>query len=89
MPPDRPDGEWLQMMDRLGIERMVLSPGGTGVQAETDTGRAIDAAAAANDALGRIVADRPDRFSALAVLPLQDPTAAEAELERAVGQLGL
>jgi predicted TIM-barrel fold metal-dependent hydrolase len=88
MLPDRPGSEWLETMDRLGIERMLLSPGGTGVQAEVDPGRAVEAAIASNDVLARIVAERPDRFSALAVLPLQDPTAAVAELERAVGQLG-
>jgi predicted TIM-barrel fold metal-dependent hydrolase len=87
--PQRPGREMLDLMDRLGIERVVLSPGGTGVQAELEPKRAIRQAGSANRLLAEIVADQPGRFSGLAVLPLQDPDAAVEELDRAVGMLGL
>jgi gamma-resorcylate decarboxylase len=87
--PARPGTDQLDLMDRLGIERMLLSPGGTGVQAELDPARAVELAVSSNDLLSEIVAARPDRYSGLAVLPLQDPHAAVEELERAVGTLGL
>jgi predicted TIM-barrel fold metal-dependent hydrolase len=83
------EGFRLDEMDRLGIEKAVLSLGAIGVQDEPDTGRAIAAASEANDELARIIARRPDRYAGFAALPLQDPAAAGAELERAVRQLGL
>ncbi len=78
----------LRAMDNAGVERMVLSLGGTGVQDELDPERAAQRARASNDALAAIVATRPDRYSGFATLPMQDPAAASAELERAVRQLG-
>ena len=89
MLPDGPDDVLLAFMDESRIERMVLSPGGTGVQAEPSAARAIAAARTANDAMAGFVAARPDRFSAYVTLPLQDPEAAAEELERAVCDLGL
>jgi len=41
-----------------------------------------------NDALAQIVASRPDRYAAAAMVPLQAPEAAAAELTRAVRELG-
>lgn len=41
-----------------------------------------------NDALAEIVASRPDRYAAAAMVPLQAPDAAAAELTRAVRDLG-
>lgn len=41
----------------------------------------------ANDA-ARLVSDHLDRLASFAAVPLQDPFAAAAELERAVGELG-
>ena len=43
---------------------------------------------AANDALAAVVTHRPDRYAALAALPLQNPEAAADELERCVLELG-
>lgn len=45
-------------------------------------------ARAQNDFLARLVAQAPDRFVALGAVALQDPTAATAELEHCVGELG-
>src|SRR6185295_7824790 len=42
-----------------------------------------------NDAFARVVRDRKGRFTALATLPLNDPAASVAELERAMKDLGL
>jgi 2,3-dihydroxybenzoate decarboxylase len=53
-----------------------------------DTRRAIEVARRANDVLAEEVGKRPDRFAAFAALPMQDPQAAAAELERCVTQLG-
>ena len=78
----------LREMDDAGVERMVLSLGGTGVQDELDVPRAVQRARAANDALAAIVASRPDRYSAFATLPMQDPEAAAIELERTVRDHG-
>ncbi len=82
------DGFRLAEMDRLGIEMAVLSLGAAGVQDEPDTKRAIAAAAAANDALAKIVAKHPRRYAGFAALAMQDPAAAAAEAERAMRQLG-
>jgi aminocarboxymuconate-semialdehyde decarboxylase len=42
-----------------------------------------------NDGIARVVRDRPDRFAGLAMVPLQDPDAACAEVDRAMGELGM
>jgi 2,3-dihydroxybenzoate decarboxylase len=74
-------------MDRAGIERCVLSLAGPGVQAERDPKTAVRRARESNDFLAREIAKRPDRYSGFAHLPMQDPAAAAAELERAVREL--
>ncbi|MBB4274900.1 gamma-resorcylate decarboxylase [Rhizobium mongolense] len=78
----------LKLMDAHGIETMILSLNAPAVQAIAETGRAIDIARRANDALAEECAERPDRFRAFAALPLQDPEAAARELERCVKELG-
>jgi 2,3-dihydroxybenzoate decarboxylase len=78
----------LKLMDAHGIETMILSLNAPAVQAIAETGRAIDIARRANDALAEECAKRPDRFRAFAALPLQDPEAAARELERCVNELG-
>lgn len=78
----------LKLMDAHGIEMMILSLNAPAVQAIQDRARAIEIARRANDALAEEVAKRPDRFRAFAALPLQDPDAAAAELQRCVKDLG-
>ncbi|GGE11531.1 2,3-dihydroxybenzoate decarboxylase [Rhizobium sp. BK226] len=78
----------LKLMDAHGIETMILSLNAPAVQAIAETGRAIDIARRANDALAEECAKRPDRFRAFAALPLQDPEAAARELERCVKDMG-
>jgi len=75
-------------MDAHGVETMILSLNAPAVQAVRETGRAIELARRANDALAEQVARRPDRFQAFAALPMQDPEAAARELERCMRDLG-
>lgn len=77
----------LKLMDKHGIEMMILSLNAPAVQAIPDPARANDVARRANDFLAAEVAKRPDRFQAFAALPMQDPELASRELERCVTQL--
>ncbi len=75
-------------MDATGIDYAILSLTAPGVQGETDPGQAVNKAKRANDMLAEIVATHQPRYGGFAALPLQDPAAAAAELERCVKQLG-
>jgi 2,3-dihydroxybenzoate decarboxylase len=77
----------LAAMDEAGIARSVLSIAGPGVQIERDVAAATRRARESNDFLAREIAKRPDRYSGFAHLPMQDPIAAAAELERAMRDL--
>ncbi|MDX2378204.1 MAG: amidohydrolase family protein [Acidimicrobiia bacterium] len=79
----------LAAMDELGIERQLLSPNPLTFLGGIEASPAIDFACASNDAMSGLVAESPDRLFGSAQLPLQDPDAACAELERAVNDLGL
>ena len=77
------------LMDKTGIERVVLSLTSPGIQSLTDTATAIKVARDTNDIVrSRYVDKYPDRLSMFACLPTRDPDAAAAELERAVRDLG-
>lgn len=78
----------LDKMDEAGIERSVLSLTAPGVQREQNLTKAAQAAKACNDSLAARIATRPDRYSAFAHLPMQDPEAASKELERCIKELG-
>ena len=78
----------LRDMDRTGIDMQVLTLTTPGVERETPE-RGVKLARLTNDGFAEIIDDHPDRFTALATLPLQDPGAAVEELERAVTELGL
>lgn len=82
------DGERLQIMDEAGIDVAVLSLTSTGVQMmDPDTASAV--AIAANDRLADAIARHPGRYAGLATVPPQAPQAAVAEVDRAIGTLGL
>lgn len=81
-------GDRLRLMDAADIEHSVLSLMAPGIQALTEPAHAITAARWHNDYIADAIADHRDRFSAFAVLPLQDPDAAATELQRAVTELG-
>lgn len=78
----------LAEMDDAGIDIQVLSLTSPGLQVDIDAERARDNARFANDYLAKAISENPDRFRGFAALPLQDPAAAVAELERAVTQDG-
>jgi predicted TIM-barrel fold metal-dependent hydrolase len=80
--------ERLADMDAAGIEMAVLSLAAPCIQDEFITATAVARARDANDALAEIVRGRPERYAALAALPMQDPAAAADELERCVTELG-
>lgn len=75
-------------MDAAGIEISVLSLAAPCIQDEVHLSQAVARAQHANDALAEIVKAHPERYAALAALPLQDPLAAADELERCVCTLG-
>src|SRR5262245_14110773 len=79
----------LKLMDRHGMQMMILSLNAPAVQAIFDAKRANEIARKANDYLAEQVRKRPDRFQALAALPMQDPDLATRELERCVRELGM
>ena len=78
----------LQQMDEHGIELMLLSLNAPAVQAVPNPAQAAGLSQRANDFLAEQVAKRPNRFQALAALPMQDPDRAARELERCVRELG-
>lgn len=78
----------LAMMDRTGIELALLSLNAPAVQAILDRDEAVAVATKANDRMAKAVSDHPDRYRALAALPMQDPAAAADELKRCINELG-
>jgi len=77
-----------QVLDEHGVATQVLTFTTPGVQVE-EPARAAAWARLVNDGLAAIVRERRPRFAALATLPLNDPEASAAELERAMTDLGL
>lgn len=78
----------LKLMDKHGIEMMILSLNAPAIQWITDSKRANEIARKANDALAEEVRKRPERFQGLAALPMQEPDLATRELQRCVKDLG-
>lgn len=83
-----PEDRRLSEMDAHGMEMMILSLNAPAIQAIPNPDKANEIAKKANDDLAEKVARRPDRFQALAALPLQDPDMAIAELNRCVKDMG-
>jgi 2,3-dihydroxybenzoate decarboxylase len=78
----------LKLMDKHGIEMMLLSLNAPAVQAIHDVKKADEIARRANDFLAEQIAKRPDRFQGFAALAMQDPDLATKELQRCVRDLG-
>lgn len=76
------------VLDEAGVDMQVLSFTAPGTNLESPE-RAVPLARLVNDALAKIVREKGDRFTALATLPLNNPSAVVEEFERATGQLGL
>jgi predicted TIM-barrel fold metal-dependent hydrolase len=80
--------ERLKHMDATGIELALLSLNAPGVQGIVDRAQALEIARKANDRMARAVAEHPNRYAALAALPMHDAETAAAELVRCVKTLG-
>ncbi len=77
-----------RVLEEAGVDLQVLTFTSPGVHVETPE-RAAAWARMVNDALTAIASTRATHFTALATLPLNDPKASVAELERACRSLGL
>jgi aminocarboxymuconate-semialdehyde decarboxylase len=75
------------VLARAGVAKQVLTFTTPGTHVESPQ-RSVELARMVNDSLAKIMKERGDRFSALATLPLNDPDASVAELERTFGELG-
>jgi aminocarboxymuconate-semialdehyde decarboxylase len=75
-------------MDRKGIDVSVISVTPVVFFYWLDAEAGLAAARLMNDGIARMVAKRPDRLRGMATLPLQDPDAAVAELERVAKEHG-
>jgi 2,3-dihydroxybenzoate decarboxylase len=82
-------GRRIRLMDEFGMQMMILSLNAPAIQAIPDAKKANEIARKANDFLAEQVKKRPDRFQALAALPMQDPDMAAREMERCVKDLGM
>jgi predicted TIM-barrel fold metal-dependent hydrolase len=82
----------LRLMDEFNVVRSVLVPLPwleTAPPVHADSGKCLQAARLLNNEMARIVSHRPDRFSAVAVLPTTNAQVMLAELNRAVKELNL
>lgn len=77
----------LGYMDDAGIELAVLSLHAPGIQGIVDPVEALTISRKANNRLAAAVASRPERYAALAALPMHDAEIAATELTRCVTQL--
>jgi aminocarboxymuconate-semialdehyde decarboxylase len=71
-----------------GVDTQVLSFTTPGVHVEPPQ-VAVRLARQVNDAFARVVREKKGRFTSLATLPLNDPSASVVELERAMKELGM
>lgn len=78
----------IDRLDRLGIDRTILSLATPFIDYSLDAGIAVKAARIYNDSLAETVKKQSARFGAWAFLPMQDPAAAAAELRRCVREHG-
>ena len=75
------DERRLGAMDRAGIQMAILSLNAPGVQALLDREEAVEISRKSNDRMADAVKKHPDRYAALAALPMQDPKVAAEELK--------
>ncbi|HEY7233829.1 MAG TPA: amidohydrolase family protein, partial [Gemmatimonadaceae bacterium] len=75
-----------EVLAREGVDTQVITLTTPGTHVEAPD-RAVRLARLVNDAFAKVVRERGPRFAALATLPLCDPAASVAELQRAVNEL--
>jgi aminocarboxymuconate-semialdehyde decarboxylase len=78
----------LEDMDRAGVDLHVISFPAPGTLIETPE-ISVSRCRLINDCLAEMQGEYPERFAALATLPLNAPEACGVELERSLGELGL
>jgi predicted TIM-barrel fold metal-dependent hydrolase len=84
-----PDG-WVRFLDELGLDAAILYPtAGLAFGKMIDLDLAVGTARAYNDWLYETYLQRDRRLKGIALIPLQEPDAAVAELGRAVEQQGM
>jgi aminocarboxymuconate-semialdehyde decarboxylase len=76
-------------MDATGVDMHVLSGAPQAWLYGQEAGVGVAAAIIQNDEMARLVKEHPDRFAAIATLPMQAPQKAADELRRAMTKLGL
>ena len=76
-----------QVIEEAGVDKQVLTFTSPGTQIEPPE-QSVRLARMVNDELARIVDARPEHFTALATLPLNDPDGAVVEFERVTSELG-
>ncbi|MFQ5638949.1 MAG: amidohydrolase family protein [bacterium] len=76
------------VLDEAGIDKQLISFTAPGTLVETPK-RSVELCRMVNDIFADIQTEHGARFPALATLPLNQPDACVAELERAVSELGL
>lgn len=74
-------------LEEAGVGKQVLTFTSPGTHIEPPE-RSVELARMVNDALAAAIANRAEHFTALATLPLNDPTASLEEFERATDELG-
>jgi len=77
-----------EVLKKSGIDKQVLTFTSPGTHIESPE-QAVKLARIVNDILAKIISERKERFTALATLPLNDPSASVRELEYSVSHLGL
>ncbi|NIM49577.1 MAG: amidohydrolase family protein [Gemmatimonadales bacterium] len=81
--PGHRDAEYRErVLDEAGIDKQVLTFTAPGTLME-EPARSVSLSQKVNDALARIAAERSERFTALATLPLNEPEASVTEFVRA------
>lgn len=76
-------------MDAAGIDMQVIMPPPPQCTYNVPLDIGITAARMVNDGMAEFVSRKPDRFTALGTVPMQDGEAAADELERGMADLGL
>ena len=80
--------ERLRDLDEMGVDLQVVKPPPAQCYYTVPIEIADKASRMVNDGLAEYVSRHPDRFIAFGTVPLQDATAASAELERCIRTLG-
>lgn len=78
----------LAAMDRKRLDISVLSPAPPTFTYWAERDLAVEVTRLVNDGVAAMVAERPDRLRGMAILPMQHPDAAVAELERVTAAHG-